>query len=97
MRATYRTHTRGRDTAECGSRGPKVYVEHASAGLGRAWPSPSPHVDFTPPPSWPRRLFIRRRAAVLLLFLRSWLAACLPCLCACVLVFAFSRLGGFAW
>ena len=36
MRATYRTHTRGRDTAECGARGPKVYVEHASAGLGRA-------------------------------------------------------------
>eukprot|EP00966_Prymnesium_polylepis_P126494 2925157-Prymnesium_polylepis.1 len=30
MRATYRTHTRGRDTAECGARGPQVYVEHAS-------------------------------------------------------------------
>eukprot|EP00966_Prymnesium_polylepis_P314622 7270161-Prymnesium_polylepis.1 len=25
MRATYRAHTRGRDTAECGARGPKVY------------------------------------------------------------------------
>jgi hypothetical protein len=23
-------------TAECGARGPEVYVEHASAGLGRA-------------------------------------------------------------
>eukprot|EP00966_Prymnesium_polylepis_P153987 3555820-Prymnesium_polylepis.1 len=36
MRATYRTHTRGHVTAECGARGPEVYVEHASAGLGRA-------------------------------------------------------------
>eukprot|EP00966_Prymnesium_polylepis_P003592 81982-Prymnesium_polylepis.2 len=26
MRATCRTHTRGRDTAEFGARGPKVYV-----------------------------------------------------------------------
>eukprot|EP00966_Prymnesium_polylepis_P212933 4931590-Prymnesium_polylepis.1 len=27
MRETYRTHTRGRDTAECGARRPKVHVE----------------------------------------------------------------------
>eukprot|EP00966_Prymnesium_polylepis_P314501 7267283-Prymnesium_polylepis.4 len=36
LRAADRTHTRGRDTAECGARGPKVYDECASAGLGRA-------------------------------------------------------------
>eukprot|EP00966_Prymnesium_polylepis_P191257 4432598-Prymnesium_polylepis.1 len=45
MRATYRTHTRGRDTAECGARRPKVYVEHASAGLGRARVRTHPSIE----------------------------------------------------